>query len=450
MDVREHPPVPLRTLFVSTVALCVPVAAQVLAPDAAVQYELLLWLLALIPAFLLAYHRGWRGAAAALASGMAVLSLSQAALTYLGSGVRDWTLMLAVVAIYLGVSIGIGWVTELLHQARSHAERMEDEARSAALRAQAVAERLSAVAAAASGVLGSLEPAALAETLSACASTVVSFGTFELLLNDSHLHALVPAGPVQTSALEGRPALVAEAEAAIGASASRVVPFGAEAQTGPAGTAALIPVAAEGEVLGLLLVTGSESHGFTPEDLQVLEALAACAAGALLNIDMLLARDGAEHALRLSEGRFRTLIEDASELIVILDAEGHVRYESPAVPRLLGQRRGRHPLACVHPSERESARARLAGLMGKRSGTLVSEVRVMDRTGAWRILEVLATNLMHDPAVAGIVVNARDVTVYRQATEALRESEHRYRRFFENDLAGAFLADARSFSKKRR
>ena len=50
MDVREHPPVPLRTLFVSTVALCVPVIAQVLAPDAAVQYELLLWLLALIPA----------------------------------------------------------------------------------------------------------------------------------------------------------------------------------------------------------------------------------------------------------------------------------------------------------------------------------------------------------------------------------------------------------------
>ena len=64
-------------------ALAVPVLATFRFPEAATDYELLLWLLALIPAFLLAYYRGWNGVAVALLVGMAILALVQVAVLML-------------------------------------------------------------------------------------------------------------------------------------------------------------------------------------------------------------------------------------------------------------------------------------------------------------------------------------------------------------------------------
>ena len=60
----------LRTLLISVAALLVPVGVSLLAPGVLGAYGVLLWLLALVPAFLLAYHRAWHGVATALALGM--------------------------------------------------------------------------------------------------------------------------------------------------------------------------------------------------------------------------------------------------------------------------------------------------------------------------------------------------------------------------------------------
>jgi len=116
--------VPARSLVVSGLALAIPVAASLLAPESYHDYALFLWLLAIVPAFLLAYHRGWKGAALALAAGMVVLSLSQAALSYVGSHVESWTVLLPVMALFAAVSLGIGVVTELLHRAREEAAEL--------------------------------------------------------------------------------------------------------------------------------------------------------------------------------------------------------------------------------------------------------------------------------------------------------------------------------------
>lgn len=119
-----RPPVPARALVISLAALAVPVYASFAAPESAGDQEILLWLLALVPAFLLAYYRGWRGAALALAVGMGILALSQVALEIAGRGVGDWQLLLTVVAAYIAISLGVGWSTELLHRALARAERL--------------------------------------------------------------------------------------------------------------------------------------------------------------------------------------------------------------------------------------------------------------------------------------------------------------------------------------
>ena len=119
---RSRRRVPTRALLLSLAALAVPVAGALLFPEGLPQYGALLWLCALVPAFLLAYYRGWRGAATALAAGMATLSLTEAAATWMGRGVPD--LLLGVVVAYVGITLGIGWLAEQLHQDKDDVEDM--------------------------------------------------------------------------------------------------------------------------------------------------------------------------------------------------------------------------------------------------------------------------------------------------------------------------------------
>lgn len=114
-------PVPGRAVALSILALAVPVVVAWYMPGAH-DYELLVWLLALVPAFLLAYYRGWRGVAVAMAVGMAVISTGQVVLEVASRVVHNDGLFLGVLVVYIGVGLGVGWVSELLHRERAKAE----------------------------------------------------------------------------------------------------------------------------------------------------------------------------------------------------------------------------------------------------------------------------------------------------------------------------------------
>ena len=119
-----RPEIPARSIALCAGALAVPVAAQVAFAESAGEHEVLLWLLAVVPAFLLAYYRGWRGAATALAAGMALLSITQVYLSVSGHAVEDRLLLLVVVAFFILLSLAGGWVMDMLHNARASAERL--------------------------------------------------------------------------------------------------------------------------------------------------------------------------------------------------------------------------------------------------------------------------------------------------------------------------------------
>ena len=117
------PDIPISALTLSFSALLVPVIATFWFPETAGEYEPLLWLLALVPAFLLAYYRGWNGVAVAMLVGMVVLSVVQ--ILVIALDIRtNWVLLLSVVAAYISIGLSIGLVSELLHQERARAERL--------------------------------------------------------------------------------------------------------------------------------------------------------------------------------------------------------------------------------------------------------------------------------------------------------------------------------------
>jgi len=119
-----RPAVPRRAVVLSAGALLAPVIFSISLPDSTQAYELLVWMLLLVPAFLLAYFRGWRGVSGALAAGTIVLVSVQVGLVLSGFPLRDVPLLVAVVLVYLLVGLGIGMLADRLHGERMRAEEL--------------------------------------------------------------------------------------------------------------------------------------------------------------------------------------------------------------------------------------------------------------------------------------------------------------------------------------
>ncbi|MDQ3318026.1 MAG: PAS domain S-box protein, partial [Actinomycetota bacterium] len=132
--------------------------------------------------------------------------------------------------------------------------------------------------------------------------------------------------------------------------------------------------------------------------------------------------------------------------IIVLDEEGTIVYESPAVERVLGytqeERIGVGAFDLIHPEDR----ARVAEVFSEhrdRPGPFPTvEYRVRDKGGAWRRMEAIGENLLHDPVIKGIVVNSRDVTERRRTEEALEQSEELLRTVVTNAPVVLFSLDA--------
>jgi diguanylate cyclase (GGDEF)-like protein len=114
-------PVPPRALLLSVAALAVSLVSTTLAPELAERYATLLWLPALVPAFLLTYYRGWKGSSVGLAAAMATLALSQAILLFRNAPAPEWPFLMIVVVLWLAICLGLGWLGEMLHRARKQA-----------------------------------------------------------------------------------------------------------------------------------------------------------------------------------------------------------------------------------------------------------------------------------------------------------------------------------------
>ncbi len=146
--------------------------------------------------------------------------------------------------------------------------------------------------------------------------------------------------------------------------------------------------------------------------------------GVVLVFRDVTARQQAEAALQASERRFRALIENSADGILVVDAAGRQVYASPATSRLLGYRPGeylgRSLLELVHPDDVGEVLAQLEQLRQAPGGSAQRHFRAWHRAGHWRWLEVTATNLLDDPAVGGLVLNFADITERKRAEEQLR------------------------------
>ena len=145
-------------------------------------------------------------------------------------------------------------------------------------------------------------------------------------------------------------------------------------------------------------------------------------------------RKKAEAELRRSEEYYRSLIETALDVVTLIDAGGIVRYESPAVERVLGYKTdeliGQRGRVIFHPDELDLADHVLAQFLQNPNKPVSAEFRMRHKNGTWRTMQMTGKNLLDNPSVRGIVVSLRDVTENRNAEHLLEE----YRYNLENKV----------------
>lgn len=145
---------------------------------------------------------------------------------------------------------------------------------------------------------------------------------------------------------------------------------------------------------------------------------------------------GADAAVAARERRWRRLIENSSDAISVLSADGTVLFTSPAAERLFGhpfdETASTHMLSQVVPDDIPRALEVFAGILEHAGPSEPIEVRIFRADGSIAWVEAVTNNLLDDPDVAGIVVNTRDISDRKAAEEALQRSEERWRRLFEN------------------
>jgi diguanylate cyclase (GGDEF)-like protein/PAS domain S-box-containing protein len=135
-------------------------------------------------------------------------------------------------------------------------------------------------------------------------------------------------------------------------------------------------------------------------------------------------RLSAEQAVRTNEQRFRALVQNSTDVVLITDAHAVPIYVSPSIMRVTGRSqeevRGADPFALVHPDDRAGLEQMLAAVVATPGAERELELRVLHGDNTWHWVETYVRNLLDEPSVGGLVINFRDTTERRELENRLR------------------------------
>lgn len=156
-------------------------------------------------------------------------------------------------------------------------------------------------------------------------------------------------------------------------------------------------------------------------------------------------RKDAENALKKSEEFFREITVNSNDVLFILDAKGTITYVSPSAERFIGYRPdeliGKNSLYLIIPEDHTKAIEDFATALMTKDVSIPNSFRFRHKNGTEIIMEGVGKNLLHNPVIAGFVMNVRDVTDHKRAEETLRETENRFRLILDNVQDTVWLMD---------
>ena len=163
-------------------------------------------------------------------------------------------------------------------------------------------------------------------------------------------------------------------------------------------------------------------------------------------------RRQAEEALRRSERRFRALIENSSDGILLADGQGRMMYASPGARRVLGYAKGEtlgwQIADLAHPAERAALDGVAAAARAHPGETQPLRLRARHKDGGYRLLEGSCADLRADESVRAVVFNFRDITEAEEAQARVRRMSLMYAALSAANEASAQLKDERELYQR--
>jgi len=127
------------------------------------------------------------------------------------------------------------------------------------------------------------------------------------------------------------------------------------------------------------------------------------------------------------------LIENASDLITVLDKNGTIIYQSPSSASIIGyspeEMVDTKFLSFIHPDDQEAVESTLESITDKHRDAKRFEVRLEDAEGSVRTFEGICENLLETPFVEGIIVSSRDISKRKRRERQLHQANERLDNF---------------------
>jgi diguanylate cyclase (GGDEF)-like protein/PAS domain S-box-containing protein len=199
------------------------------------------------------------------------------------------------------------------------------------------------------------------------------------------------------------------------------------------GAILVVPLVREGVVTGFVMLDViGRAHVWNSDDYEVVRVAADV-------IGSVLARRDATEESRQTEARFRALVQNSADALIVIDEQAVISH-MPIGTRLFGytaeQLYGMNALELVHPDDLDFAAGEMVRAITEPGYTATNAMRIRHADGHWVPIELMASSHFDDPAINGVVMNVRDHTERDAYASALRNSEERHRTLIAN-LPGA-------------
>lgn len=152
-----------------------------------------------------------------------------------------------------------------------------------------------------------------------------------------------------------------------------------------------------------------------------------------------------EEALRKNEAKQSAMIANIADVIAIVDKDWNIMFKSPNIEKWFGWKAeeiiGTPLWENIHPDDLKRTQEIFTAIIERKKATVTSEARYLCKDGSYKWIEYTGTNLQEETSIRGILLNYHDITERKQAEDALKENEGKFRNYIENAPHGIFIID---------
>lgn len=213
------------------------------------------------------------------------------------------------------------------------------------------------------------------------------------------------------------------------------------------GAAISLPLVYNTQAFGTLNVYAAQSKAFSLEETKLLIQLAEDCSYGIHSLRSQLSQNRVQRQFNTGEKYFQALIQNTSDIIMVLDEAGNTTFISPSVQRILGytpeELMGKDSLLQVHPEDSKVIKKIFQAPAGQDEimpGRI--ETRMKHINHSWLYFDCTINNQLHDPDIRGIVLTLHDITLHKLAQAKLQKQQQEHQIMFDAVPAMVMFKDA--------